>query len=402
MSTTTNLHPPSSHALPQTPLTPTTRHMVLWIHDPDGSPTLSKREAVLNYDLFPPHVARPGDIAEVKLMSSSSTGNVSDDSIAVGGGAMERKKSYTNSMMEEEGTGVGGRAGGVGGSTKVEKKFLFVIRELEPEQRAKPNLQISLARHVADLFGFHSRATVTVTIIDKNLHEASHVEIYFRDQYISRSDMWRMATTLLTDTCPYNSQKLLFISSIRGSVGNIWVRGRKVQSAYFSPRTVPIFRSESARYVLFIQMSREMWHFDTDDGGDGDQGEGGGGGVGGEIVFNKLINGFLPELFKRWKRINAHHLVSIVLFTRVVYEHGEPVGILNRDGKESEEFLGTPGGISIGEGRRYRDFYRVVVSSMASSDWTIILHRLKKEFSVFLRDILLSTLASDPPTQICS
>jgi len=140
MSTTTNLHPPSSHALPQTPLTPTMRHMVLWIHDPDGSPTLSKREAVLNYDLFPPHVARPGDIAEVKLMSSS-TGNVSDDSVAMGGEAMERKKSYANSTMEEEGTGVGGRVGG-GGSIKVEKKFLFVIRELEPEQRAKPNLQV--------------------------------------------------------------------------------------------------------------------------------------------------------------------------------------------------------------------------------------------------------------------
>jgi len=138
-----------------------------------------------------------------------------------------------------------------------------------------------------------------------------------------------------------------------------------------------------------------MWHFDTDDGGDGDQGEGGGGGVGGEIVFNKLINGFLPELFKRWKRINAHHLVSIVLFTRVVYEHGEPVGILNRNGKESEEFLGTPGGINVGEGRRYRDFYRVVVSSMASSDWTIILHRLKKEFSVFLRDVLVLPITDD-------
>lgn len=118
--------------------------MILWIHDPDGSPTLSKREAVLNYDLFPPHVARPGDIAEVKLMSSSSTGNVSDDSIAMGGETMERKKSYANSTMEEEGTGVGGRVGGAGGggSTKVEKKFLFVIRKLEPEQRAKPNLQV--------------------------------------------------------------------------------------------------------------------------------------------------------------------------------------------------------------------------------------------------------------------
>lgn len=141
-----------------------------------------------------------------------------------------------------------------------------------------------------------------------------------------------------------------------------------------------------------------MWHFDTDDGGEGDQGGeqgGSGGGVGGEIVFNKLVNGFLPELFKRWKRINAHHLVSIVLFTRVVYEHGEPVGILNGSGKECEEFLGTPGGINIGEGRRYRDFYRVVVSSMASADWTIILHRLKREFTVFLRDILVLPVSEE-------
>lgn len=210
--------------------------------------------------------------------------------------------------------------------------------------------------------------------------------------------MWRMSTALLTDTCPYNAQKLLFVQAIRGTIGNIWVRGEKVQSGFFSPRTVPIFRSESAHYVIFVQMSREMWHFDTDDGGEGDQGGeqgGSGGGVGGEIVFNKLVNGFLPELFKRWKRINAHHLVSIILFTRVVYENGEPVGILNGSGKECEEFLGTPGGISVGPGRRYRDFYRVVISSMASTDWTIILHRLKREFTIFLRDVLTLPVADD-------
>lgn len=213
--------------------------------------------------------------------------------------------------------------------------------------------------------------------------------------------MWRMSTALLTDTCPYNAQKLLFVQAIRGTIGNIWVRGEKVQSGFFSPRTVPIFRSESAHYVIFVQMSREMWHFDTDDGGEGDQGGeqgGSGGGVGGEIVFNKLVNGFLPELFKRWKRINAHHLVSIILFTRVVYENGEPVGILNGNGKECEEFMGTPGGISVGRGRRYRDFYRVVISSMASSDWTIILHRLKREFTIFLRDVLTLPVPDDEVT----
>lgn len=143
-----------------------------------------------------------------------------------------------------------------------------------------------------------------------------------------------------------------------------------------------------------------MWHFDTYDGGDvedngSDPYAGGTGGVGGEIMFNKLINGFLPELFKRWRRINANHLVSIVLFTRVVYEHGEPVGVVCGDSGESEEFLGTPGGIELGEGRRYRDFFRVVISNMGNADWTVILHQLKKEFATFLRDVLVQPVPND-------
>jgi hypothetical protein len=198
------------------------------------------------------------------------------------------------------------------------------------------------------------------------------------------------------------------MGSIRATVGNIWVRGEKVRSAYFSPRTVPIFRSESSRYVIFIQMSREMWQFDTYDGGDpdgdGDPADenadplaGGTGGVGGEIMFNKLINGFLPELFKRWRRIDAHHLVSIVLFTRIVYEHGEPVGVVcpEEKGKEEEEFLGTPGGIELGEGRRYRDFFRVVVSNISSAEWTVILHQLKREFAIFLRDVMVQPVPEE-------
>ncbi|KAH0613024.1 uncharacterized protein H6S33_009404 [Morchella sextelata] len=404
MSTTTNLHPPhssSSHMPPATP-TPgaqTSRQMTLWIHDPDANPTLSRQDAILNYELFAPGIAKPGDIAEVRLLPGNNAGDDVPTAGGIGVAAenMERKRSVSNN-----GCGEGTERGFPlqPKNDRGEKRFLFVVRKLTAEQRSKPNMQISLANHVANLFGFPSRATVIVSIVEKEHHEASHIEIYFRDQYISRSDMWRMSTALLTDTCPYNAQKLLFIQSVRGTVGNIWVRGEKVQSAYFSPHTVPIFRSESAHYVLFVQMSREMWHFDTDDGGEGDQGldtGGAGVGVGGEIVFNKLVNGFLPELFKRWKRINAHHLVSIVLFTRVVYEHGEPVGILN-GGKESEEFLGTPGGIGIGEGRRYRDFYRVVVSSMASADWTIILHRLKREFTVFLRDVLVQPVEDDEPS----
>ncbi|KAA8893832.1 hypothetical protein FN846DRAFT_1025469 [Sphaerosporella brunnea] len=418
---TTNLYPPSTAHTTypgSNQLNSNSRTLTLWIHDPEAPGALSRFDSVLNYELFPPGVAKPGDVAEVRLIPQTTTsagGNMSSEGYSSGG----------NGHVSDNGSGAGDRrtslrkgsyAGSVAGDDDRSKsgtrqkedeegRFLFVIRELEESQR-KLNVQISLANHVAALFGFPSRATVRVTIVDKPLHEASHVEIFFRDQHITRSDTWRLTTSLLSNTCPYKQQKLLFIGSIRATVGNIWVRGEKVRSAYFSPRTVPIFRSESARYVIFIQMSREMWQFDTYDGdgdADGDAAEenadsltGGTGGVGGEIMFNKLINGFLPELFKRWRRIDAHHLVSIVLFTRIVYEHGEPVGIVCPENKhDGEEFLGTPGGIELGEGRRYRDFFRVVISNIGNAEWTVILHQLKREFAIFLRDCMVQSVPED-------
>jgi hypothetical protein len=67
-------------------------------------------------------------------------------------------------------------------------------------------------------------------------------------------------------------------------------------------------------------MSHEMWHFDIYDGGNADENSDNGmtegtSGVGGEVMFNKLINGFLLELFKCFQWLNANHLVSIILFT---------------------------------------------------------------------------------------
>ena len=49
-----------------------------------------------------------------------------------------------------------------------------------------------------------------------------------------------------------------------------------------------------------------MWDFDSKGTGD--------------ILFNRVINGFLPELFKQWAGTKARHLVTIVLFTQVEYD----------------------------------------------------------------------------------
>lgn len=185
--------------------------------------------------------------------------------------------------------------------------------------------------------------------------------------------MWRMAISELSNRTVYRGQKLLFMGTIKATIKNVYINGQSTHSGYFSPMTKPVFRSESARYVLFIQMSKEMWDFDTEGAG--------------EIMFNKVVNGFLPDLFKRWMKINARHLVTIILFTRMTYD-GElsldrPDDTTNNDDYEKQS-------------HRFRDYYRVVVSDMASGDWINILYQLKKEFRAFLRDVSLVSRPMKP------
>ena len=182
--------------------------------------------------------------------------------------------------------------------------------------------------------------------------------------------MWRMAVNELTERTIYKGESVLFMGTIKAQVTAVFVEGQRVHSAFFSRHTRPIFRSESARYVLFIQMSREMWDFDSDGSG--------------EIMFNRVVNGFLPSLFKKWNLLKVRHLVTIVLFARVEYDAGLSDDISS--GVLTDYYTGSqPSGLK----RPYKDFYRVVVNEMASVEWATILKQLKMEFNVFRRDISL-------------
>jgi hypothetical protein len=181
--------------------------------------------------------------------------------------------------------------------------------------------------------------------------------------------MWRLTVAELSNKTVFRSQKVLFMGTIKAQVTAVYVDGRKVQSAFFSTTSKPIFRSESARYVLFIQMSKEMWDFDSEGSG--------------EIMFNKVVNGFLPALFKKWASLKAKHLVSIVLFTRMEYDTGIASELATSAHDSSYHT-----GVQIDANKKpYKDFYRVVVSEMASGSWTTILYQLKREFKFFRKDI---------------
>ncbi|TVY56894.1 Vacuolar membrane-associated protein iml1 [Lachnellula cervina] len=347
---------------------PTQRKCTLWVHEE----AFSKDDVVLDLDLFPD--VKPGELMDVVALKADSgvrdfqevaqPSRKDGDSLSA---TMQRQRSNSNSDSPSTASGNHARR-----DSDIGKRYLFIAQEMSKEVKAKQSrFEISVAKHIADLFGLKHRSQVLVSTTDTAVCSASHVELSFKDEYLSRSDMWRLALSELSNKTVFKGQKILFMGTIKAQVASIYVDGRKMQSAFFSTSTRPVFRSESARYVLFIQMSREMWDFDSEGSG--------------EIMFSKVVNGFLPSLFKKWASLKAKHLVSIVLFTRVEYD----TGITSELATSAHDSAYHTGIQAEGNKKPYKDFYRVVVSEMASGSWTTILYQLKREFKFFLRDISL-------------
>ncbi|KAM6533521.1 vacuolar membrane-associated protein iml1 [Fusarium falciforme] len=317
----------------------------------------AKDEVLLNFDLV------GGDIRPGTLMCIST---VKDDARkpSAGHGSSSKQSQDQNSGAKGGSTCQNGDSAGF--------KYVFVAKDMPKDMKARQHdVEVYVLKHIADAFGMKKGSQVLLTVVDaKNpATEASHVELSFKDQYLSRSDIWRMTVGELTGRTVYKGQSILFMGTIKAQITAIYVDGRRTHSAFFTRDTRPIFRSESARYVLFIQMAREMWEFDSESSG--------------AIMFNKVVNGFLPALFKRWAMLKAKHLVSIVLFARVEYDTGLTAEF---DNLEGDYYTGIQ---PSGPRRPYKDFYRVVVSEMSSGEWTKILHQLKMEFNFFRRDISL-------------
>lgn len=331
------------------------RQCTLWVHDE----MFSREELLLNPSAFGESGVQVGDIVEILPVRAS--GDPIHASLKPDAAVKTARdaNSDLNPASKNDSTSKF--------KTPLQCRCLFVVKPLPQDIKTRhPKLEISVTSSVANIFGFKNRTQVYLSIVDRKSCAASHVDIAFRDQYMVRSDMWRLVESELVDKIVYKGQKIMLIGSIKATVKNIFIREKKVLSGYFAPNTIPVFRSESAKYVLFIQMSREMWDFDSEGSGD--------------ILFSRVINGFLPELFKRWANSDVKHLVTIVLFTRVEYDASAHPGLSKLN---SGNLRNTSGSNQVPT----RDFYRVVVNDMASGHWTTILDELKKNFRTFLRDV---------------
>ncbi|XP_071781726.1 GATOR1 complex protein DEPDC5 isoform X6 [Centroberyx gerrardi] len=212
---------------------------------------------------------------------------------------------------------------------------------------------ISVDQTVAQAFKLRAYQDVIVNIVDPKDVTLDLVELTFKDQYIGRGDMWRLKKSLVS-TCAYVTQKVEF-AGIRAQASELWVKGEKVTCGYISEDTRVVFRSTSAMVYIFIQMSCEMWDFD----------------IYGDLYFEKAVNGFLSDLFAKWKEKNCSHEVTVVLFSRTFY-----------NAKTMDEFPEILRG-SIRqdhEGRFYEDFYRVVAQNERRDEWTSLLVTIKKLF----------------------
>ncbi|RKF57192.1 Vacuolar membrane-associated protein iml1 [Golovinomyces cichoracearum] len=335
------------------------RECTLWVHDP----SFSTEHVVINLSLF--DSVLPGDLLTIlpltvesslqdlpEVPSSTEWTHENQQYCAKLNTKISRNTSSL-SIMDQ--------------SLNSENRCLFVAKSISGG--IKSGLEISISRHIAEIFSLKHRSNVIVSRANVQNSTASHVELSFKDEYLTRTDMWNMAISELFNKAVYKGQKILFMGSIKAQVIAIHLNGQKVKSAFFSSSSMPIFRSGSAHYSLFIQMSREMWDFDSEGSG--------------EIMFNKVINGFFPTLFKKWAALRFEHLVSIVLFARVEYETGITSGLVT-DAYGDAYFTGFQ---SRGSRRPYKDFYRVAIYEMASGSWTMILYQLKREFKFFRRDI---------------
>lgn len=65
----------------------------------------------------------------------------------------------------------------------------------------------------------------------------------------------------------------------------MWSQGDRVACGVITEDTKIVFRSSTSMVYLFIQMSSEMWDFD----------------IHGDLYFEKAVNGFLADLFAKWK-----------------------------------------------------------------------------------------------------
>lgn len=245
-------------------------------------------------------------------------------------------------------------------STNPREKILLQVRKW-PDSITYPN-SVSIKDSVINC---HMRlySDVLVNIVDKKNVIVDSIELCFSNAYLARSYMWGLRNHL-TNRCVYERQKLDHLNT-RSQISEIWAHGTKVSSGCLDTDTKIVFRSASSLVYLFIQMSSEMWDYD----------------INGDLYCEKAINGFLTDLFERWRRNDCSHDITIILFSRTYYDAEN----IEEFPKEMRECLQIDS-----KNRFYEDCYRVAFQNdrFDLHDWNAKLTQLKSLFNQYQKEVI--------------
>lgn len=224
--------------------------------------------------------------------------------------------------------------------------------------------QVSVSQAVAQAFGWNNRDRVLAWKLSPlpKEHQASYVELAFKDIHFGRADMLRLNLSL-RDQPVYVGQRITLPGSnnAKCTVKEVWAHGRKRHSAVVTFDTDVVYRSHSARVFLCLQISSEMNYF----------------GVDGSLYYEKLLDQFLPAIFHKWQGCN--HALSVVLFSRVLYEDHELPHLQHKADQLNRDHQGRP----------CLDVYKMVLDTHVGCDWSKLQSSLVEEIRHFERRVLL-------------
>eukprot|EP00644_Phytophthora_capsici_P003592 jgi/Phyca11/126559/e_gw1.64.273.1 len=260
-------------------------------------------------------------------------------------------------------------------------RLVLAVESLAP---VRGKLQVSVAKDIAAQFGLETFRSVVVRRVDQREVCVDFVELSFKDQFLSRADIWRCKVTMLGQ-CVYVGRTVECLG-IRSQVDAILASNRQLHCGVIGDATKIVVRSRSSRLFWLVQMSTEMWEFAPD----------------GEIYYEKLLNRLLRVLIDKWSESSVSHSVTIIAFSRSFYDADQfPDGFDPRKVPFSDPRrqgfgpgCGAPG-VNMADGygptihvdpvtgRYYEDFYKVVVMNFTGPDWSRLILLLKREFASY-------------------
>lgn len=171
-------------------------------------------------------------------------------------------------------------------------------------------MQLSLLKRVAEARNLAPWMSATVTPIkDAERHGVEHVEFSFRDQFISRAEIWKFKKCVESE--PVYVGKYFDVNGVRATASELRGKaGQLVDSALLSEHTKLIFRSRSTRIFWLVQMSYEMWEPNV--------------GVDDDFLYvERIVDVFAAPLLKRWRQLDVTHSLSVLFFTRIENVDGD-------------------------------------------------------------------------------